>query len=487
MFVGSAEANSTLPLIYESDLEYLGGYRLPTGSYGDSPQGNAFSTDSGRALAYYPTNHSMFLVGHKYDQMIAELSIPALVNSTNKADMNTATVIQAPTDPSDGRRCYIGPNATYKCGGTGCLLGGFLVNVSTARVVGTSFAVYNGLCDVVLSHYTFNKEWSSGVEAEGMFKVGDMAEIDLNVSGFVDGYMCWIPEEWRDEFEGDALTGNACLAIISRTSLGPSAWVFNSSDVGTGTVGNETDPSNETNATPLVYYSEDYPTLGEYDSLIWNENYNMATEICGIVFPNGTRSVLFFGRHGMGTPCYGPGTANISETPNCDPNGTCNNQTIGDGNCCCYDPASSAKGVHGYPYAYYVWAYDANDLLGVKTGTTNPWNVTPYATWDWNSTFDIFAPPDGSKRIFGAAYDESNQTIYVTQVNADRYTYEDFPIIQAFKLNISGSSFNPKNSKAYYNISSPISNVVNTSSYHLWNRELTSEDTECAFSLKVTT
>ena len=90
------------------------------------------------------------------------------------------------------------------------------------------------------------------------------------------------------------------------------------------------------------------------------------TEVRGVVFPEGTRSVLFFGRHGgfgasPGLPggggfCYGFGTADPALVGTFPP---------GEADHYRYDPEDGSKGVHGYPYRYYVWAHDANDLAAV--------------------------------------------------------------------------------------------------------------------------
>ena len=47
----------------------------------------------------------------------------------------------------------------------------------------------------------------------------------------------------------------------------------------------------------------------------------------------------------------------------------------------CYDPTTSDKGSHAYPYRYQVWAYDLNDFAAVKAGTKQPWEVVPYGVW----------------------------------------------------------------------------------------------------------
>jgi hypothetical protein len=116
--------------------------------------------------------------------------------------------------------------------------------------------------------------------------------------------------------------GNCCLSIISRTSFGPAVSAVDLAQL---------TPDVAVTATSLIEYPELHPTLGSYGVPGTNELWNGATQIRGVVFPLGTSSVLFFGRHGLGPYCCGSGEQ-------------------------CSDPEDGAKGDHAYPYAYYVWA-----------------------------------------------------------------------------------------------------------------------------------
>jgi hypothetical protein len=89
-----------------------------------------------------------------------------------------------------------------------------------------------------------------------------------------------------------------------------------------------------------------------------------------MVFPSGSRSLLYFGTQGIGKFCYGEGTSDPS----------LNGKPTPDGTIWCYDPDNSSKGTHAYPYVPEVWAYDARDLLAVRRGLKKPWQVKPYAT-----------------------------------------------------------------------------------------------------------
>ena len=122
-----------------------------------------------------------------------------------------------------------------------------------------------------------------------------------------------------------------------------------------------------------------------------------------MAFIAGTRSVLFFGTHGLGNYCYGTGG------------------TSGD----CYDPDNSYKGPHSYPYRSQVWAYDASDLLAVKNGTIASHMVNPYAVWELHSSFTT---------IQGVGYAPATQTLYVSQVFGDGTQ----PLIRVYRVSGAG-------------------------------------------------
>lgn len=169
--------------------------------------------------------------------------------------------------------------------------------------------------------------------------------------GMVGGWMTDIPAEWRGLFGGAALTGQCCLTIISRTSYGPAATVFDPADL--------TRP-----AVQVLGYPDAHQTLGPWSGASGNNQYRWGanTSIGGMHWIPGTRTVLFIGSAGLGPYCYGdPGV------------GTCAGIS---------DTVYPYHGPHSPPYTGVVWFYDANDLLAVKNGTLQPWDVRPYAVRD---------------------------------------------------------------------------------------------------------
>jgi hypothetical protein len=370
-----------------ADLAYRGAFLLPaqvsdqkTFAYG------------GTALAYNPRHHSLFAVGHDWYQLSAEVSIPRVVKSSRLRDLHRARFLQPFTDATDGRI-----DAT---GGDDNKIGGQLVY--RGRLYGSVYVYYDASDSQVVSHWVRPSTSLSAGKAQGLYRVGKLG------AGFVSGYMALVPSGWRSLLGGPALTGNCCIPIISRTSYGPAAFAFDPARLGGGARGIPD--------SPLVYYPSQHPALGDWNAT-WNPRkgvfFNGATTIRGVVFPKGTRSILFFGTQGVGPFCYGEGTDRRDLAGKPTPDGTM----------WCYDPDDSSKGTHAYPYVSEVWAYDAARFVGVRNGHRQPWQVRPYATWRIRLPF-------GSSRIGGAAYDPKAGRIYVSQ----QYGEGTDPVIHVFRV-----------------------------------------------------
>jgi len=395
-------------LLRKSDLKYLGAFRVPQGDYG-SPTYSGFNY-GGTALAYNPKRNSLFLAGHAWYQLTAEISIPRIVKSARLDDLKTARVLQSFVDITEGRRSDIGKGGE-PVDTSGEPLGGLML--WNGKLVGTVFGYYDAANVVELSHFTSGLDLSTTGDFEGMYKVGKVPAVPN--PAFVDGYMTEIPPEWKSQFGGPALTGNCCLSIISRTSLGPAASVFNPDDLGL---------KNPVPAKPVVGYPIGHPTLGKYGDQRGNVLYNGSMAVHGMVFPQGSRSVLFFGRRGKSTFCYGEGVADPAlHNTHCDP---AYPEVL-----CCYDPVNGAKGGHAYPYVYMVLAYDALDLLSVKRGQKKTWEIKPYGVWELHFPF-----ANDNADILGATYDPATQRIYISEAGGDRPGCCGYlPLIHVYRVN----------------------------------------------------
>lgn len=409
LFNASAISNAATsatnePLVQQSNLIYEGSFRLPEGTTDQTSFAYA-----GYGLTYDPTNNGLILTGHTWYQLTAEVTIPSPVIASAASALPTASLIQPLTDALDGNLNAIDPNS-----GTANKIGGYLVY--NGKLIISAYSSYDGNATQSASHFVRSIDLTTG-SAIGPYRVG------TQYPGFVSGYMTLIPPEWQPLLGGPALTGNCCLNIISAQSNGPAASVFDPSQIGVST---------PTQATPLVGYPITHPLDNAWN--VQSSAFNGTTRIKGIAFPNGTRSVLFFGRQGIGPFCYGLGVTNSSLAGQPDSSGVTQ----------CYDPAESSKGTHAYPYIYQIWAYDANDLLKVKQGLEPEYDVQPYAIWQLSLPFEA---PTANNVISGVAYDPNTNQIFVTQDCAYNGCY---PIVDVFK--ISGVSASSKTPSAPVNV-----------------------------------
>jgi hypothetical protein len=364
-----------LPLVQPATLAYQGSFRLPLAEEGDS--GFAYG---GTAMAFNPAHGSLFLVGHDWRQYVAEISVPEIRQRSVVGELATAAMLQPLTDVTEGKMKTLNPgdpNAKK--------IGGLLPYRDKLYV--SAYSYYDGAETQVLTHFTSGLDLSVKGDVGGPYRVGK------DKAGFVSGYMTLLSPAWQAALGGPAMTGNCCLAIVSRTSSGPAVFALDPADIGV---------KNPAPAAPLVFYPSEQPLTP------WNGTnlyYNGSTEVRGVVLPEGTRSVLFFGRHGLGPFCYGAGT------PKEDLKGTTTSDRVTK---YCYDPQDDSKGTHAFPYAYYVWAYDAMDLAAVKGGHKRPWQVKPYAVWKLEFPFRA-----RTVHLNGAAYDAATGRIFLVQSYAD--------------------------------------------------------------------
>jgi hypothetical protein len=323
---------------------------------------------------------------------VAEVSIPELVKSDRIAELHFAEYLQSFADPSEGRMSELGDR--------GVKLAGLLVHGQ--RLFGTAVIYYDAEHAQTVSHFSRSLSLIEK-SASAMQRVGDGRQ-----AGFVAGYMAPVPAEWQSLLGGVALTGQCCLPIITRTSLGPSALIWDPSEVARGKAGK---------AISLVYYPADHATLGAWRGS--SATYGGTTTIGGVAVINGTRTALFIGANGIGPFCYGTGTSDKGIA----------DRRIVDGEEYCYDPVNPYKGQHAYPYRYQMWAYDVNDWVSVATGKRDPWEVVPYAVWPFELPF-----PERTTRIGGVAFDATRRLLYIAQLKADQDGYAYRPIVHAYYI-----------------------------------------------------
>jgi len=382
-FTPPAPDPASAKLVRATDLIYQGAFKLPHGPIADS----SFEY-GGTALEFNSARGSLLMVGHDWQQQVTEVTVPTIRPGAGWSDLPIATVLQPFSDATEGRMRSVAndPSIPVKVGGLLAYQG---------KLYLTGYVYYDASGSQVLSHFVSGLDLSVKGDVLGPFQVGKLG------AGLVSGYFGLVPPEWQDMLGGPVLNGQCCLSIITRTSFGPAAFAIDPTKLGT---------TKPLPAVPLLYYTAAHQ-LGPFAAQ--SALFNGATQMGGVVFPAGTRSVLFFGKQGLGPSCYGEGTSKqalAGTGPAADP--------------FCFDPAEEAKGYHAFPYVSYVWAYDAVDLAAVKNGKRQPWDVKPYAVWKLDLPFP------GSARILGAAYDPKTGRIFLSQAYGDAA----YPLIHVFSV-----------------------------------------------------
>ena len=302
-----------------------------------------------------------------------------------------ASLVQPFADPTEG---HLRDVASIGVNITGLLVFG-------NRLYGAASIYYDASNSQSVSHFSRSLRLDEK-SFSGWSRVWDAGRV-----GYVSGMMALVPSEWQARLGGPAVTGQCCIPIVTRTSVGPAAFAFDPVKIGQPTV----------SATPLVYYTWTRPPSDRGRARIrpmerprdsgGNDHRRYAHRCC-------TSEATVLAPH-----CYGDGTANKSL------DGTKST----DGAHVCYDPTNNSKGSHAYPYRSQIWAYDLNELAAVKDGRKKPWQVVPYGVWPL--TLPTTEP---SMRLGGVGYDAERQIIYVSQLGADPDGYASRPVMHAFQV-----------------------------------------------------
>lgn len=414
-FISSGTAAGSL--LTQADFTYVGAFKLPAGSAGSPADTSDYSGPFVAGNVYDdPANgKTLFIKGYLSELQasnkvsVAQVKIPAEIrdpNSVGLAGLASATRLQGFADPSRGIGSTILNSAGF---GSMVVYGG--------KLIGTEAVAYDGNCSQSKSAWVAPVNFAQSGQATGPYAFSE--SVTPRILG--GGFMAMVPPEWRSAFGAPVVSGNGPTSIISCGSPGPSLHAIDADALVA-----QPSVSTQIASAPLVYYEDGiHSTLG-----LWNSNRPGQTvngkavptvtvadphgrgnftipyednsmRIQGVLFADGTSSVLFFGHKGLGPYCYGTGTE-------------------------CGDPDfADSKGDHAYPYTEFVWAYDVNDLLAVKQGTKKPWDIAPYTAW----AFKVFGDGNGGKGV-GVAWDAATRTAYMV---VDRSNYPA-PLVHVFKV-----------------------------------------------------
>jgi hypothetical protein len=362
-------------LLKPENIVLLGAFELPAGgeweqcSYLPNPNGGMAVTEQGTLL----------VACHVHSGRIGEFAIPEPRDPKTQT-LLVAPVIQAPTELTEGRHKVIGNIG----GGNEYVIGG-TYRIGDACFVNAYHYYWNGdyVVEFRRSLFRVSCDFSVIGDVVGPFKVGNQ------LTDYTSGYIAAIPSNWQARLGADLLMGNCCTSIISRSSSGPAAAAVKSADLV-----NWTDTATPIPATPLLVYPVENPlTPWNMDNTIL---FNGTAKIRGAVFPEGTDTVLFYGRIGTGEFCYG-GIASVFPE----------NQDA------CVPGRENAP--YAEPYRNQFWAYSALDLERAKAGVIKPWEIKPYAVWE-----HVLPVTEDQNKLLdyvggGMAYDGKTNRMFIVQ------------------------------------------------------------------------
>lgn len=375
-----------LPLLSIKGLQYVGAFRLPSRKYGKSDLN--FSQGP---IAFNPDKQSLFIVGHSHQQAIAEFAIPELVASKVLTKLNMAGEPIQPFAPILSRPSGGNPDGNNRIGGMM-----YVPGPNGPELLVNTYEYYDAPANNTLSMLVMrNANNLARCEVDGYFEVAGRP-------GHTAGWMSPIPAEWRAALGGGFLSGSSSgIPIISRTSVGPSAFAFNPLDlVGARPV-----------ATPistirlldfsLAHRLHDDLSNDSRKNDLWN---HLSRAVYGIIIP-GTRTYATFGHSGGNGS--GIGYKIVQD----------NGKRSGG-----YSSHAAKDNYH------YYWFWDVNDLVRVRSGKIKSYDVRPYE-------YGIFRTPfEGSScKLGGGAFDASTGRIYLTAQHADNEqgAYANPPVVMA--------------------------------------------------------
>lgn len=366
-------------LISFSDFQYKGAFRLPVAQFGDSNVSYAEGH-----IAYNSSNHSLFIVGHSHQQAIAEFSIPELRVSSNIDELNIAPA------PIQNFNQVLG-RAPFRVEGQIIdTIGGILHY--NGKLIVNAFEYYDAPADNTLTTLVINNSDKLSSSSVGGF-------FSLQGRVHAAGWMSPIPPAWQQALGGKWIAGNSSyMPIISRLSVGPTAFVFDPDDFGK----KEPVPS-----IALLDFSLENPLhddlMNETDHRLWN---HMSRAVFGFIAPGTSTYVTlgFSGGHQSGV-CY-----------KCIPAGSSTE---------CY--GYCAKDITDYHLMYWLW--DVNELAKVHQGRLQPHQILPYE-------YGKIDPPFPTTQLGGGSFDAESGQLYLTLQSADtkQTAYGPPPIVAVYQL-----------------------------------------------------
>ncbi len=366
-------------LVRPEQLHYRGAFAYP--------EGEAWAY-SGQALAYYPAGDpdsadaypgSLYVTGHVWENLVAELSIPEPVLAADVAALPRAAVLRPLVDITGGWK----ENCTYA---EGCLyreLGG-LVYLPGAEKIAWNLRDWYNTAGYDQDSLGWSEADLSG--AQGVWHIGPRpSPADLFHNARTSHYLFLAPGDFAAaHLDGKRLVaGNHREAGAFGGSQGPTLYALAPWQDGAPPA-----PGQALDALALLYYPEVYACVDDPAHCAFPDYRPGDRWSGGAWIETPVRhGILIFGRKGLGPSCYGTAEA------------------------CGGDPCDPYKGYHAYPYLPQILFYDPGQLVEALRGFREPWEVVPYAT---QPVTHVFGGECAS--LGGVAYDEARGLLYVAEL-----------------------------------------------------------------------
>lgn len=378
--------------IYGKDLTWIGAIRLPN----TTPEFFAYGATP--AISVVPSQ-SVFYMGvprgstpNRPGFPVIKADLPAVVNSTNKNDLNTATLIGSYFDTSEGGYTNWTPEAN--------IYGVFWNN----NKLYVSAAYFYLSSDTNPAIYSRSDALVNNGSVSGFAKIGGTSRY------YVGGFDVTAPSAVSDGIPA-LTTGGSSGSIVSMLSNGPSLFAFNEASLTTGTT--------NLTGTKLLGYPLSAPLSSLYGWAADQQNpyyQGGVTSYRGHAWIQNKPVVLVFGTHCLGQSWYGdltPGGARENQPGILNTTPGALGGTGEKGN----------QGVENYPY---VWAFDQQDLIDVYNGTKQANSIKPYDVWKLpfpSAYFQSYLTANASTSgvIGEVSHDPVNKRIYVMLKDSESF------------------------------------------------------------------
>ncbi|MEZ4899828.1 MAG: T9SS type A sorting domain-containing protein [Saprospiraceae bacterium] len=377
---------SELPYFQMGDLIYQGAFRLPAGEFGSS----SLNFSEG-PIAYNPDNHSLFIVGHSQQQQLAEFALPEPGTTTILANLPVADRPIQSFTPLFDRPDLDNPDALDR-------IGGLWYSSDSRALMVTAYEYYDAPGDN--AHLAFY--WASADHLDDGPIVSLSPALPVPPAHLA-GWISPVPANLQDLLGGPLLFGGSSgIPIISRTSVGPSAFIGDL-NLTTGPLPNLVITQTLLDFSLEHRLAEDLENVSRTNDL-WT---HLSRAVYGLIVP-GTRTYLTFGYSGG------------------HHSGVCYKCTQDNGNLC----GGYCAPDHTDYNAYY-WLWDLQDLLDVKSGNRTPNDIRPYDYGAWDPPF-----VRDDQAIGGGTFDPVSQTLYLSVQRADTLQgqYDNPPVIIAYRF-----------------------------------------------------